>query len=70
MYPLEKIVLYILSFLFFPIGIIVWIASFLSKSLEKRKVGRICLYTAFVSFLLSTALGIITFYTTTITSSL
>ncbi|AMR03760.1 MULTISPECIES: hypothetical protein [Bacillus cereus group] len=64
----EKILLYILSFIFFPIGIITWIISLFSKD-PKKQVGRICLYIALISFILLAGLGIITFFTmTTITT--
>ena len=56
----EKVLLYILSFIFSPIGIITWIISLFSKDPEKQ-VGRICLYIALISFILWAGLGIITF---------
>ena len=59
----EKITLYILSFLLYPIGIITWIISLFSNDLEK-KVGRICLYVSLVSFVLFLILGIATFLMT------
>ncbi|PGB02109.1 hypothetical protein [Bacillus toyonensis] len=61
----EKTVLYILSFLLYPIGIITWVISLFSKDLEKKKVGRICLYISLVSFVLFLILGIATFLMTT-----
>ncbi|PGM88203.1 hypothetical protein [Bacillus cereus] len=57
----EKILLYILSFIFSPIGII----SLFSKDPEKKKVGRICLYIALISFILLAGLGILNFFTMT-----
>ncbi|PDY47183.1 hypothetical protein [Bacillus pseudomycoides] len=66
----EKAILYIFSFIFYPIGIVVWIISLFSKDPERRKIGRICIYIALVSFILFTTLGIISFYSiTTISSS-
>ncbi|PED06868.1 hypothetical protein [Bacillus pseudomycoides] len=66
----EKAILYIFSFIFYPIGIVVWIISLFSKDSERRKIGRICIYIALVSFILFTTLGIISFYSiTTISSS-
>ena len=59
----EKITLYILSFLLYPIGIITWIISPLVTIL-KKKVGRICLYVSLVSFVLFLILGIATFLMT------
>ncbi|MGE6537936.1 hypothetical protein [Bacillus luti] len=56
----EKITLYILSFLLYPIGIITWIISLFSNDLEKKKVGLICLYISLVSFVLFVILGIAT----------
>lgn len=64
----EKITLYILSFLLYPIGIITWIISLFSNDLEKKKVGRICLYISLASFVLFLILGIATFLTTAIFS--
>ncbi|HDR8362103.1 TPA: hypothetical protein QC250_000991 [Bacillus cereus] len=67
----KKILLYILSFIFSPIGIITWIISLFSKDPEKKQVGHICLclYIALISFILLAGLGIITFFTmTTITT--
>lgn len=61
----EKITLYILSFLLYPIGIITWIISLFSNDLEKKNIGRICLYISLVSFVLFLILGIATFLTTT-----
>ncbi|PEF03079.1 hypothetical protein COM97_29260 [Bacillus thuringiensis] len=60
----EKITLYILSFLLYPIGIITWIISLFSNDFEKKKVGRICLYISLVSFVLFLILGIATFLMT------
>ncbi|MED0959730.1 hypothetical protein [Bacillus paramycoides] len=65
----EKILLYILSFIFSPIGIITWIISLFSKDSEKKKVGRICLYIALISFILLAGLGILSFFTMTITTT-
>ncbi len=61
----EKILLYILSFIFSPIGIITWIISLFSKDPEKKQVGRICLYIALISFILLAGLGIVSFFTMT-----
>ncbi|WP_433772450.1 hypothetical protein [Bacillus wiedmannii] len=61
----EKILLYILSFLLYPIGIITWVISLFSKEPEKKKVGRICLCVSLVSFILFVILAIVTFYMTT-----
>ncbi|MES5852904.1 hypothetical protein [Bacillus cereus group sp. MG68] len=60
----EKTTLYILSFLLYPVGIITWIISLISKDLEKKKIGRICLYVSLVSFVLFLILGIATFLMT------
>ncbi|HDR7793487.1 TPA: hypothetical protein QCY19_002058 [Bacillus luti] len=69
MHLFEKILLYILSFIFSPIGIITWIISLFSKDPEKKQVGRICLFIALISFILLAALGIVSFFaTTTITT--
>jgi len=65
----EKILLYILSFIFSPIGIITWIISLFSKDPEKRQVGRICLYIASISFILLAGLGVLSFFTTTTTTT-
>lgn len=65
MHPLKKAILYIFSFIFYPIGIIAWVISLFSKDPEKRKTGRVCVYTALISFVIFTTLGIITFYSTT-----
>ena len=64
----EKILLYILSFIFSPIGIITWIISLFSKDPEKKQVGRICLYIALISFILLAGLGILSFFTMTTTT--
>ncbi|MEY8349454.1 hypothetical protein AALF16_14295 [Bacillus cereus] len=69
MHSLEKAILYIFSFLFYPIGIIAWIISLFSKNPEKRKIGRVCVYTALISFVIFTTLGIITFYSMTTPSN-
>lgn len=70
MHSFEKAVLYIFSFIFYPIGIIGWIISLFSKDPERRKISRVCIYTALISFILFTTLGIISFYSiTTISSS-
>ncbi|WP_309232375.1 MULTISPECIES: hypothetical protein [unclassified Bacillus (in: firmicutes)] len=61
--------LYIFSFIFYPIGIIVWVISLFSNDPERRKTGRVCIYTALVSFILFTMLGIISVYSITTTSS-
>ncbi|HHK5536037.1 TPA: hypothetical protein ACQUHH_004545 [Bacillus mobilis] len=65
----EKILLYILSFIFSPIGIITWIISLFSKDPERRQVGRICLYIALISFILLAGLGFLSFFTTTMTTT-
>ncbi|PFA22549.1 MULTISPECIES: hypothetical protein [Bacillus cereus group] len=46
MHPLKKAILYIFSFIFYPIGIIAWVISLFSKDPEKRKTGRVCVYPA------------------------
>ncbi|MCW9132522.1 hypothetical protein OF830_16535 [Bacillus paramycoides] len=66
----ENILLYILSFIFSPIGIITWIISLFSKDPEKKKVGRICLYISLISFILLAGLGILSFFTMTITTTI
>ncbi|MCC6079535.1 hypothetical protein COL28_27830 [Bacillus thuringiensis] len=66
----EKILLYILSFIFSPIGIITWIISLFSKDPKKRRVGHICLYIALISFILLAGLGVLTFFTTTTTTTI
>ncbi|WIY59677.1 hypothetical protein [Bacillus arachidis] len=69
MHSFEKAILYVFSFILYPIGIIAWIISLFSKDPEKRKAGRVCIYTALVSFILFTTLGIISFYSITSISS-
>ena len=66
----EKILLYILSFIFSPIGIITWIISLFSKDPEKKQVGRICLYIALISFILLAGLSILSFFTMTTTTTI
>ncbi|WJE55252.1 hypothetical protein QRE66_16980 [Bacillus cereus] len=61
--------LYIFSFIFYSIGIIAWIISLFSKDPERRKIGRVCIYTALISFILFTTFDIISFYPITTTSS-
>ncbi|EJR65297.1 hypothetical protein IIO_01481 [Bacillus cereus VD115] len=66
----EKVLLYILSFIFSPIWIITWIISLFSKNPEKKQVGRICLSIAFISFILLASLGILSFFTMTTTTTI
>ncbi|MEN1934124.1 hypothetical protein AAIE21_00625 [Paenibacillus sp. 102] len=68
MHSFEKAILYTFSFIFFPVGIITWIISLFSKDPERRKAGRVCIYTALVSFIAFTTLGIISFYSITTSS--
>ncbi|WP_243526586.1 hypothetical protein [Bacillus pseudomycoides] len=53
--------LYIFSFIFYPINIITWIISLFSKDPERRKIGRVCIYTALISFILFTTFDILAF---------
>ncbi|MDZ5606783.1 hypothetical protein U2I54_06625 [Bacillus pseudomycoides] len=67
---LSRYFYYTFSFIFYPIGIIAWIISLFSKNPERRKIRRVCIYTALVSFIVFSTLGIISFYSiTTISSS-
>nr|WP_141526412.1 hypothetical protein [Bacillus cereus group sp. N21] len=61
--------LYIFSFIFYPINIIAWVISLFSNDSERRKTGRVCIYTALISFILFTTFDIISFYSITTTSS-
>ncbi|MCI0765165.1 hypothetical protein [Bacillus sp. TL12] len=69
MQSFKKAILYMFSFIFYSIGIIVWVITLFSKDPERRKTGRVCIYTVLVSFILFTMLGIISFYSITTTSS-
>ena len=56
----EKVLLYILSFIFSQSVLSHGLSHYLVKTLKKQ-VGRICLYIALISFILWAGLGIITF---------
>ncbi|GED72363.1 hypothetical protein BRE01_60650 [Brevibacillus reuszeri] len=53
----EKVILYILSFILFPIGFITWIISLFNQSQQMKKVGRTALYFSLVSFCLQILIG-------------
>ncbi|MBI5001125.1 MAG: hypothetical protein HZB92_06320 [Euryarchaeota archaeon] len=47
-----KYVLYILSFLFWPLGIIIGIVFMISNEPEKKQVGKMCIILAILSVVL------------------
>lgn len=57
----EKVILYVFSFLFFPIGVIMWIISLFKQDLQMKKIGRTALYVAIVSFSIQIAVGVVNF---------
>ncbi|MEJ8546958.1 hypothetical protein [Brevibacillus borstelensis] len=61
MNKLEKIIVLVFSFLFFPIGLIMWIVSMVSKNPDVKKIGRTALYAACLSFCIQIAIGIMNF---------
>ncbi|USG64770.1 hypothetical protein NDK47_22000 [Brevibacillus ruminantium] len=59
----EQIIVYLFSFLFFPIGIIVWIVSLFAQNPPLKKIGRRALFVAFASFIIFTGIGFLNFIT-------
>ncbi|QDS33773.1 hypothetical protein FPS98_07080 [Brevibacillus brevis] len=59
MNKLEKGIVYFFSFVFFPIGLIIWIVSFLNQNQPFKSVGRTALYIAAVSFCIQLLLGVL-----------
>lgn len=57
----EKVILYVFSFLFFPIGVIMWVISLFKQDLQMKKIGRTALYVAMVSFSIQLSIGVVNF---------
>ncbi|WNC16596.1 hypothetical protein [Brevibacillus brevis] len=61
MNKLEKAIIYLFSFIFFPIGLIIWIVSWFNQSQPFKRVGRTALYVAAASFCIHIIIGILNF---------
>lgn len=61
MNKLEKGIVYFFSFIFFPIGLIVWIASFFNQNQQFKTVGRIALYIAAASLCIQILIRVLNF---------
>ncbi|TKI56554.1 hypothetical protein E8L90_14365 [Brevibacillus antibioticus] len=63
----EKGIIYFFSFIFFPIGLIVWIVSLFNQNQQFKSVGRTALYFAATSFCIQILRGVLNFvlYTNT-----
>ncbi|WP_289135650.1 hypothetical protein [uncultured Brevibacillus sp.] len=57
----EKVILYILSFILFPVGFITWIISLFNQNPQMKKVGRTALYFSRASFCLQLLIGVANF---------
>lgn len=57
----EKGIVYFFSFIFFPIGLIVWIASFFNQNQQFKSVGRTALYIAAASLCIQILIGVLNF---------
>ncbi|GIO05027.1 hypothetical protein J31TS6_10550 [Brevibacillus reuszeri] len=54
----EKAMLYILSFILFPVGFITWIISLFNQNPQMKKAGRTALYFSLASFCLQLLIGV------------
>ncbi|BAH45721.1 conserved hypothetical protein [Brevibacillus brevis NBRC 100599] len=57
----EKGIVYFFSFIFFPIGLIVWITSFFNQNQQFKSVGRTALYIAAASLCIQILIGVLNF---------
>jgi len=57
----EKVILYILSFILFPIGVITWIISLFNQNPQMKKVGRTALYFSLASLCIQILIGVANF---------
>lgn len=57
----EKGIVYLFSFIFFPIGLIVWITLFFNQNQEFKSVGRTALYIAAASLCIQILIGVLNF---------
>ncbi|NQF14976.1 hypothetical protein HPY31_13750 [Brevibacillus sp. HB1.3] len=57
----EKGIVYFFSFIFFPIGLIVWIVSFFNQNQQFKSVGRTALYIAAASLCIQMLIGVLNF---------
>lgn len=57
----EKGIVYFFSFVFFPIGLIVWIVSLFNQNHHFKSVGRTALYIAAASFCIQILIGVLNF---------
>ncbi|KMZ44539.1 hypothetical protein AC624_27495 [Bacillus sp. FJAT-27238] len=57
----EKGIVYFFSFIFFPIGLIVWIASFFNQNHQFKIVGRTALFIAAASLGIQILIGVLNF---------
>ncbi|EJL40649.1 hypothetical protein [Brevibacillus agri] len=61
MSKLEKGIIYLFSFIFCPVGLIVWIVSMFNQNQQFKSVGRVALYVAATSFCLQLIIGVLNF---------
>ena len=57
----EKGIVYFFSFVFFPIGLIVWIVSLFNQNQQFKSVGRTALYIAAASFCILLLIQVLSF---------
>lgn len=57
----EKGIVYFFSFVFFPIGLIVWIVSLFNQDRQFKSVGRTALYIAAASFSILLLIQVLSF---------
>ncbi|ATF14012.1 hypothetical protein HPY28_18240 [Brevibacillus sp. HB1.2] len=57
----EKGIVYFFSFVFFPIGLIIWVVSLFNQNQQFKSVGRTALYIATVSFCIQLLIGVLNF---------
>lgn len=57
MNKVEKGIVYLFSFLFFPVGLIIWLVSLFNENQQFKRVGRTALYLSAVSFFIQILIG-------------
>lgn len=57
----EKGIIYLFSFIFFPVGLIVWMITLFNQKQQYKSVGRTALYVAAASFFLQFLIGVLNF---------
>jgi hypothetical protein len=65
----EQGILYVFSFFFFPIGVVMWIVTLYNQNQQMKTIGRKALYCSIAAICFYLMIGILNFVRMTIPSS-